>query len=47
MASFQAELVHDDLARPDLEGWDIRGRPVMVIEAKFGALLTAAPFRPI
>jgi hypothetical protein len=38
---FQAELVHDDLARPDLEGRDIRGRPLVVIEAKFGARLTA------
>jgi hypothetical protein len=39
---FQAELVHDDLARPDLEGWDARGRPLVVVEAKFGASLTAA-----
>jgi len=39
---FQAELVHDDLARPDLEGRDSRGRPLVVIEAKFGARLTAA-----
>jgi hypothetical protein len=39
---FQAELVHDDLARPDLEGRDSRGRPLVVIEAKFGARLTSA-----
>jgi hypothetical protein len=39
---FQAELVHNDLARPDLEGWDELGHPLVVIEAKFGASLTAA-----
>jgi hypothetical protein len=39
---FQAELVHDDLARPDLEGWDDAGHPLVVVEAKFGASLTAA-----
>jgi hypothetical protein len=39
---FQAELVQDDLARPDLVGWDDRGQPLVVIEAKFGASLTSA-----
>jgi hypothetical protein len=42
VTSFQAELVHDDLARPDLEGRDGHGRPLLVIEAKFGARLTGA-----
>ncbi len=42
---FQAELVHDDLARPDLEGWDERGHPLVVVEAKFGASLTTAQLR--
>lgn len=42
VASFQAEVVHDELGRPDLEGWDGRGRPVVVLEAKFGARLEAA-----
>ena len=42
VASFQAELVHDDLARPDVEGRDSVGRPLVVIEAKFGARLTTA-----
>jgi hypothetical protein len=42
---FQAELVHDDLARPDLEGRDSRGRPLVVIEAKFGGRLTTAQLR--
>lgn len=42
VASFHAEVVHDDLARPDLEGRDGRGRPLVVIEAKFGARLTTA-----
>ena len=37
---FHAEVVHDDLARPDLEGWDDRGQPLVVVEAKFGASLT-------
>ena len=39
---FHAEPVHDDLARPDLEGRDGRGHPLVVIEAKFGASLTTA-----
>ena len=42
VAMFHAELVHDDLARPDLEGRDGRGHPLVVIEAKFGASLTTA-----
>jgi hypothetical protein len=37
VVSFQAELVHEDLGRPDLEGHDVRGRPLLVVEAKFGA----------
>lgn len=45
VASLQAESVHDDLARPDLEGHDRRGRPLVVIEAKFGARLTGAQIR--
>jgi hypothetical protein len=39
---FHAEMVHDDLARPDLEGRDGRGRPLVVIEGKFHAKLTTA-----
>jgi hypothetical protein len=42
---FQAELVQDDLARPDLVGWDDRGQPLVVVEAKFGATLTPAQIR--
>ena len=38
---FESELVHDDRARPDLEGRDGRGRPLVVVEAKFGAALTS------
>lgn len=37
---FEPERVHDDFARPDLEGLDARGRPVLVVEAKFGAELS-------
>lgn len=39
---FQAELVQDDLARPDLVGWDDRDQPRVIVEAKFGASLTSA-----
>lgn len=39
--SFPPEVVHTDLARPDLEGQDQAGRPLVVVEAKFGAQLTA------
>ena len=42
---FEAERVQDDLARPDLEGIDQKGNPLLVIEAKFGAALTAAQVR--
>ena len=35
------EVVHDGLARPDLEGQDSTGRPLVVVEAKFGAELTS------
>jgi hypothetical protein len=45
VASFQPELVGDDLARPDLEGQDSHGRPLAVIEAKFGATLSSAQVR--
>ncbi|MDQ1246240.1 MAG: hypothetical protein QG597_608, partial [Actinomycetota bacterium] len=37
---FEPELVQDDRARPDLVGLDSDGRPVVVVEAKFGAALT-------
>lgn len=37
---FAAELVLGDGARPDIEGLDDHGRPLLVIEAKFGADLT-------
>lgn len=42
VALFQGEVVHDEVGRPDLEGWDDRGRPLVVVEAKFGARLEAA-----
>ena len=45
VASFQAELVHEDLGRPDLEGQDSLGRPLLVVEAKFGAALTVDQVR--
>src|SRR4051812_41365341 len=38
--SFQAELIHEDLGRPDLEGQDGLDRPLLVVEAKFGATLS-------
>jgi hypothetical protein len=41
VALFQAEVVNDE-GRPDLEGWDNRDRPLVVVEAKFGARLEAA-----
>lgn len=37
---FVPERVHGDGARPDLEGLDEHARPVLVVEAKFGAELT-------
>jgi hypothetical protein len=37
---FEAEVVHDDGGRADLEGMDSQGRPVLMVEAKFGAVLT-------
>lgn len=37
---FHPESVHDDRRRPDLEGQDVDRRPVLVVEAKFGAYLT-------
>lgn len=37
---FVPERVHDDGARPDMEGLDSAGRPLVVVEAKFGAELT-------
>jgi hypothetical protein len=39
--SFQPELIHADGARPDLEGQDSLGRPLVVVEAKFGAILSS------
>lgn len=39
VASFQAELVGAGRARPDLEGRDTNGRPLALVEAKFGARL--------
>ena len=42
VASFHAEVVHDDRARPDLQGQDSAGNPLLIIEAKFGAGLTTA-----
>ena len=39
------EFVHEDGGRPDLEGHDHDGRPVLVVEAKFGALLEPAQIR--
>ena len=41
VASFLPELIHDDGARPDLEGQDGSGRPLVVVEAKFGAELSS------
>jgi hypothetical protein len=40
VVSFQPELIHADGARPDLEGQDSHGRPLVVVEAKFGAILS-------
>ena len=40
VTSFQPELIHADGARPDLEGQDKLGRPLVVVEAKFGAILS-------
>jgi hypothetical protein len=37
--SFQAEPVLSDRSRLDLEGTDSEGRPLLVVEAKFGARL--------
>ena len=37
---FHSELVHADRGRPDLEGQDGDGRPLIVVEAKFGARLS-------
>jgi hypothetical protein len=36
---FEAESVHEDRGRPDLEGTDEGGAPVVIVEAKFGASL--------
>ncbi|MGI8680526.1 MAG: hypothetical protein ACR2JO_00010 [Mycobacteriales bacterium] len=40
VSSFLAEYIHADLGRPDLEGQHAEGRPVVVVEAKFGAKLS-------
>jgi len=37
---FEPEIVQEDLGRPDLSGLDSLGRPVLIVEAKFGAELT-------
>jgi hypothetical protein len=37
--TFEAEAVQEDQSQPDLRGIDCRGRPVVVVEAKFFALL--------
>ena len=37
---FESEVVHEDGGRADLEGMDSQGRPVFMVEAKFGAVLT-------
>ncbi len=37
---FHPESVHEDFGRPDLEGLDSDDRPVLIVEAKFGAELT-------
>jgi hypothetical protein len=45
VGSFHPELVGDELGRPDLEGQDSHGRPLAVVEAKFGARLTSDQVR--
>jgi hypothetical protein len=40
VAWFHPERVHDDRRRPDLEGHDSDGRPLVVVEAKFSARLS-------
>src|SRR5664279_4737819 len=42
---FQAEAVHDDGGRPDLEGVTDDGFPLVMVEAKFGAPLTVKQLR--
>lgn len=42
---FLAEQVHMDGARPDVEGLDIKDRPLVVIEAKFDAVLSVPQIR--
>ena len=42
---FVDEAVHEDGARPDLEGLDDEGRPLIVVEAKFGATLESGQVR--
>ena len=42
---FVAEAVHADGARPDLEGLDDDSKPLIVVEAKFGAHLGEAQIR--
>ena len=36
---FESEVVHEDGGRADREGLDSQGRPVLMVEAKFGAVL--------
>lgn len=42
---FIPEMIHQDGGRPDLEGHDAESRPVLVVEAKFGATLSIAQVR--
>jgi len=42
---FQAEAVHEDAGRPDLEGLDEEGCPLLMVEAKFGAVMTPGQVR--
>jgi hypothetical protein len=43
--AYFAESVHADLRRPDLEGLDITDWPIVVVEAKFSAVLTVEQIR--
>lgn len=45
VTKFQAEAVHEDGARPDLEGVSDDGVPLIMVEAKFGAALTVGQLR--
>jgi hypothetical protein len=45
LSYFVPEAVHEDGARPDLEGRDDAGRPLIVMEAKFWATLESGQVR--